>query len=1151
MPDLDLLFVSTAYVASALAVATAISAVSILLLGAGVLWRGRTRGASTQFFVLALVTSFWLGAWAMMYASREAGIAVSWARLGYAFGVLIPAAMFHFAARVIGRDRRYRAAIALFWLTCAALVGVGLKTDIVFAGVRHFDWGFYPQSLPSAGFVLFIVAAVLIASIHLFWRAYRDAEGKGRERGGALLLAGAFGAMGLFDYLPSTGIDLQPAGYITALVYTVIVATAVWRFELAGITPEYAATQILDTMKGAVVVVDMDGRIRVVNRGAASLLGYRPEQLRGAHIRQIFPRDENLTTGQLLNSLGILEHTMAWLAADGSRIDVLAASSFLRDHDNNPVAVVYVASDFTERKRAEGALRESEHRYRTLFEMNPLPMWVYDFESLRFTDVNDAAVKHYGYSRTEFLRMTIRDIRPSEEIEAMEQALATASPRRGPSHFRHHKKDGTVIDVEITSFEFVFGARHSRLVIAQDITTRMRADEELRRSEERYRELFENANDIVYTHDLAGLITTMNIAGERLSGYSRDEIIGTHIQSIIVPEHRERAADAMEKKLRGEATATFYEVEMRSKDGRRIPLELSTRMIYRDGKAVGVQGIGRDVTDRKASEARYRLLFERNLAGVYRSTAEGTILDCNDACARLFGYDSREEFLGANANDFYFDDRERERIVQMLREQRQSTNLELRLRRRDGTTVWVLENVTLRDEDIMEGTIIDITDRKRAQEQVEYQAYHDSLTGLPNRLLFRDRITVALAHAKRTGRLSAVMFLDLDQFKLVNDTLGHTVGDRLLQAIGARLVTCMRAEDTVARMGGDEFTVLLADVADRRGAALVAQKVLEAVRHPVTIDEHELYVTTSIGISVFPDEGTDAESLLKNADRAMYGAKERGRDNYQFASAAHVQPAESRLVMERAMHRALERDELVVHYHPMVEIATGRVVGAEALLRWNHPEQGLIQPEDFIPLAEETQLIVPIGAWVLRTAITQMKAWHDAGHTWLRVAVNLSPRQFQDRELVMTIEKILADTGFPPQFVDLEITESTAMQNAELTLTILRRLKEMGIRISIDDFGTGYSSLSYLKRFPIDTVKIDQDFVRDLTPDDAAIISAVISMARALNLRVIAEGVETEEQLAFLRREQCGEMQGFLYSQPLSAAEFESALNAMLRVPAL
>jgi EAL domain-containing protein (putative c-di-GMP-specific phosphodiesterase class I) len=281
----------------------------------------------------------------------------------------------------------------------------------------------------------------------------------------------------------------------------------------------------------------------------------------------------------------------------------------------------------------------------------------------------------------------------------------------------------------------------------------------------------------------------------------------------------------------------------------------------------------------------------------------------------------------------------------------------------------------------------------------------------------------------------------------------------------------------------------------------------------------------------------------------MYRAKELGRDNFQFASAVQSRPAEDRLAMERALHRALERDELVVHYHPMVEIATGRVVGAEALVRWQHPEQGLIQPEDFIPLAEETQLIIPVGAWVLRTACRQMKAWHDAGHHRLRIAVNLSPRQFEDRELIATVERVLAETGMPPQFLDLEITESTAMQNAELTLAILNRLKEMGIRISIDDFGTGYSSLSYLKRFPIDTVKIDQDFVRDLTTDDAAIISAVISMARALNLRVIAEGVETEEQLDFLRREQCAEMQGYLYSQPLTAAEFEEALQAMLRVP--
>jgi len=1149
VPNLQRLFASGSYDATALSIGTVLSALAVLLIGAGVLWRGRTRGASRPFFVVTLLVSAWLLMWSVMYASVDAAVALTWARAGLAFGVAISAAVFHFATRLVPWESRYRVVVAGAWIVSAASAILVLFSDLIVSGVREFAWGWFPRSRPLASVALALVAAMMFASIHLFWRAYRDAGGKARERGGALLLAAAFGMLGLFDYLPTIGIDLHPVSHIASLVYVVIAATAVWRFEASSITPGFAATQILDTMKGAVVVADMSGHIRVVNRAAGEMLGYPAERLRGEHIRHIFPRSENLSTGQIINSLGILEHTMAWQTADGTTVDVLAASSFLRDADGTPVAVVYVASDYTERRRAELALRESEHRYRTLFEMNPLPMWVYDFHSLRFTDVNDAAVRHYGYTREEFLRMTIRDIRSPEELPAMEQALLAATPRRGPQHFRHLKKDGSVIDVEITSFEFDSGGKRARLVIAQDITARMRADEELRESEERYRELFENANDIVYTHDLEGVVTSVNLAGERASGYAREEMVGQHIHELLVPEDRDRAAEAMEKKLRGEAAATFYEVTMRSRDGRRIPLELSTRLIYRDGKPVGVQGLARDVSDRKDSEARYRLLFERNLAGVYRSTPGGRILDCNDACARVFGCETREELLGANANDFYFDDAERERIVQMLRDQKQVSNLELRLRRRDGTTVWVLENVSLRDEEIMEGTIIDITDRKRAQEQVEYQAYHDSLTGLPNRLLFRDRITLALAHAKRTGRLSAVMFLDLDQFKWVNDTLGHTVGDRLLQAIGARLVTCVRAEDTVARMGGDEFTVLLAELSDRRGATLVAQKVLEAVRHPVTIDEHELFVTTSIGIAVFPDEGTDAETLLKNADRAMYRAKDEGRDNYQYASAADQRPATTRPAMERALHRALEHDELVVHYQPMVEIASGRVVGAEALVRWQHPEHGLMAPERFIPLAEETQLILPIGEAVLRTACRQMKAWHDAGHPRLRIAVNLSPRQFADRALVTTVERVLAETGFPAHLLDLEITESTAMQNADLTLSILKRLKEMGIRISIDDFGTGYSSLSYLKRFPIDTVKIDQDFVRDLTNDDAAIISAVISMARALNLRVVAEGVETQEQLDFLRREECAEMQGFLYSRPLPAAEFEAALQS--KVPLL
>jgi diguanylate cyclase (GGDEF)-like protein/PAS domain S-box-containing protein len=1147
VPDLQLLLAPGSYAANALSFATALAAAAILLLGLAVLMRGRGVPASTLFFLVTLADAGWLTSFAAMYGATDPAVALLWARLGYVFGSLIPAAVFHFAAVFVGRRRQYTLPIFLFWAGCGGVAVLGFMTDMMIPAMRRFAWGYYPAGRPMGGVIILGFVAIIAASMHLFWRTYRDAEGKARERAGALLIAFTLGSLSLVDYLPSAGVDLQPVGFVAAVAFIAVSASTIWRFELTAITPEYAAGQILETMKGAVVVMDMAGNIRVANRAAGALLGYKPEELRGAPIRQVFGRDSNQTTGKLLNSGGVLEHAMVWLSSEGREIDVLAASSLIRDEADVPVGVVYVASDYTERKRAEQALRDSELRYRTLFEMNPLPMWVYDFETLRFTAVNDAAIRHYGYSRDEFLRMKITDIRPPEDVPAVLEVLQTIEGPRGPGQFRHCKKDGTLIYVEVTSFEFTSSNRRVRLVISLDVTERKRSEDELRASEERYRELFENANDFVYTHDLDGNITSINVAGERVTGYSRDELLGTSIHKLVAKEHLERALEALDDKLRGGTSASFYEVDVHAKDGRRIPLELSTRLIYRHGEPVGVQGMGRDITERRANEARYRVLFERNLAGVYRTDTTGRILDCNEACARIFGYDSREEFLELQASDFYFDPEERERLVKMLRAQGSLSNQELRLRRRDGSPVWVLENVSLLESGVMEGTVIDITERKHAQEQIEYQAYHDSLTGLPNRLLFRDRITVALAHTKRSGRLSAVMFLDLDQFKLVNDTLGHTVGDRLLQVIGARLVNCVRAEDTVARMGGDEFTILLADLGDRRGATAVAQKVLEAVRHPVLIDEHELFVTTSIGIAIFPDDGADAETLLQNADRAMYRAKDIGRDNYQYAKPGRGEALGGRLSLERNLHHAIERNEFVVHYQPMVEIATGRVVGAEALVRWFHPENGLLQPEEFIPLAEETQLIVPLGAWVLRSACTQMKAWHDAGHAWLRLAVNLSPRQFQDRDLVGTVEEILTATGFPAPFLDLEITESTAMQNAELSLMILNRLKEMGIRISIDDFGTGYSSLSYLKRFPIDTVKIDQDFVRDLTDDDAAIISAVISMARALNLRVIAEGVETEEQLAFLRREQCSEMQGFLYSQPLSPKEFEEALRTNIR----
>jgi diguanylate cyclase (GGDEF)-like protein/PAS domain S-box-containing protein len=471
-------------------------------------------------------------------------------------------------------------------------------------------------------------------------------------------------------------------------------------------------------------------------------------------------------------------------------------------------------------------------------------------------------------------------------------------------------------------------------------------------------------------------------------------------------------------------------------------------------------------------------------------------------------------------------------------------------RRKNGEVYpkW-LSIVTVKDnhENILNYIAVfsDISERKAADDRIHFMAHYDALTGLPNRVLLHDRIFQAITVAPRFDRKVAILFLDLDRFKTINDTLGHSIGDLLLQSVAERLKSCIRSSDTIARLGGDEFIVVLPDLLEGAYAASVAQKILDIISTPFLIRDVELNTSASIGISLYPDDGRSNEDLIVNADVAMYRSKESGRNNYHFFIPEMNDSAYERLTMENSLRRALERREFVLHYQPQVNSETGRIIGAEALVRWQHPEMGLVPPGMFIPIAEESGLIVAIGEWVLREACRQNKAWQDEGLSPFPVAVNLSTAQFRQKNLTTLLVDVLKETGLDPRWLELEITESGIMQGGEAVVKTLHSLKQMGLKLSIDDFGTGYSSLSYLKRFPLDKLKIDQSFVRDITTsqDDAAIVIAIIGMARSLKLRVIAEGVETRGHLDFLTSNGCAEIQGYYFGKPEPADGFGRLLS--------
>ena len=947
--------------------------------------------------------------------------------------------------------------------------------------------------------------------------------------------------------------------------------------------------RVVGTLPQVLWAIDAAGTLILSEGGALEELGLKPGEAVG---RSVFEMYADVPEVGAALRRGLAGEEMTWLATVRGRVfETMSRPIF--GPDRKVEAVIGVSVDITGRKTAEDLLRDSEARYRQLFETSPVPMGVYDAETLRFLAVNDAAVAHYGYPASDFLAMGLAEITVPGPggPEAISGRVVARTTRA-----RHRRRDGSEIDVRVTTHPIELGGRPARMMLVEDMTDRLRA-EALQAALYRIAEITASARDldtfygelhrivgelmyarnfyIAIADDAAGLIRFPYFVdefdpppdpirpGQGLTGV----VMRTGRPLMLSGREIEERVAAGELDAQGTITVDWLGVPLRSGDR---TFGVLTVQSYNESIRYGnrekelltfvSQHIAAAVERKRAaedlarSERQYRSLFENaNDAVLIIDPDSRRILNANRRAGEAYGYEP-SDLVGMTLDDLVDEPgAAAEELARIVREG-SIRNVGSAHRARDGTPIDMLVSASMMDYEGGRAILSihhDVTETKRAEKQIERLAYEDALTGLANRVRFEDRLGLALATARRESHPLAVLFIDLDRFKVVNDSLGHKVGDVLLQQVADRLLPLIRLSDTLARVGGDEFVLLLSKIDQRESAGGVARKIQELFRKPFRIGQREFFVTPSIGISVFPEDGEDADSLVKNADVAMYVAKQRGRDNYQFYSRSGQRGGLERLELESKLHHAIENEEFRVHFQPQVSLRNGMITGMEALVRWKHPTRGILLPADFISLAEDSGLIVDLGTLVLKLACQQARAWRNKGYRDLSVAVNLSIRQLQEADFAARVREVLEETSLPPGQLRLEITETVAMQNLDISVEALGKLKRLGVGITMDDFGTGYSSLSYLKILPVDTLKIDRSFIRDVARDtnDASIVRASIVLAHELRLRVVAEGVETPEQLHFLRQHQCDEVQGFLFSPALPAEKFEALLGEDKRLP--
>ncbi|WP_041770132.1 EAL domain-containing protein [Metapseudomonas resinovorans] len=846
-------------------------------------------------------------------------------------------------------------------------------------------------------------------------------------------------------------------------------------------------------------------------------------------------------------------------------------------------AVTLSINDITSRKEVELSLIERERFWSDVVLALPDTLYVHDMIDKRVMLTNNRLAPQLGYDRDDIRRMGERfwesvlhpdDAELYSRVRSLQQVVGDGMLLQCQLRWRHKDGSWRWFDVREQALSRDDNGRVSRLIgVAKDITEQIEATESMRESGRRYRMLAESISDVIFTTDSELQLSYVSPSVLPVLGYSAEWTIANGFQGMSADprqmvnlfeqlEHIRNALGNPQRlaELRTQMPARLFLFDCMRADGQKIPVELRTMLMWDEyGRFEGMLGVGRDVSQQRRAEKDMRMaatVFEHSTSAILVTDPAGYIVQVNEAFCRITGHAASEvldqlpAMLTADrqqANQLTF-------IISQLN-QRGSWEGEIWLKRREGDSYPAWVGITaVHDE---EGDLVsyvcffsDISERKASEQRIHRLAYYDGLTHLPNRTLFQDRLHTALQYAERNQEWVVLMFLDLDRFKPINDSLGHAAGDRMLKDVAVRLATCVHEDDTVARMGGDEFTLLLQPRATREGALNqaihVAEQILGNLARPFVLEGREFFVTASIGIALSPQDGRELSQLMKNADTAMYHAKERGKNNFQFYQADMNARALERLELESDLRHALEQGEFLLYYQPQFSGDGKRLTGVEALLRWRHPKRGLVPPSEFIPVLEELGLVVQVGDWVLAEACRQLKTWHQAKMRLPKISVNLSARQFADGQLAERIAAIIDDCGLPPACLELELTESILMRDVGEAMAILENLKRLGLCIAVDDFGTGYSSLNYLKQFPIDVLKIDRSFVDGL-PDgerDAQIARAIIAMAHSLNLAVIAEGVETPAQLGFLREHGCDEVQGYLFGHPMPAVQFERLFGA-------